>query len=439
MKPVFTRRYRRRSLPSKNEGGFLKKDSQESFFGNKEHHAFFQPSAAMSIGQGVQRKCADCEKEDKEVQREPEKKEEEKVMRMEDKKEEEKTVQKKENGGNTSASGKSVGNYISTLSGKGQPLPAAANYFFSSRMGYDFSNVRVHTGKDAAESAKGVNAKAYTTGNNVVFNEGQYNIGSGEGKKLMAHELTHVMQQNETDPQKINRKLTYPAVGAYTETEPVSTVLDNPNLALTTPLINDTPLPNGMDAAGKMLFSAFNQGFSQQRKDGKTTCKINEPDIKVSAAVSIIKKPVKAIWEGSTDGKRFADKDTACADAGIITVYVKGKGGVSAVDIYNKVEANEKEHISDLKKCSEKHFKPFIDFFNKFGTKQVADDEAKATKECTDEYNKYVGKKDSEMINAFLTELNKLIKDRDKKGGSHHFTPDVNIDGKHCFNVVIKI
>jgi hypothetical protein len=88
-------------------------------------------------------------------------------MKMEDNKEEEK-VQKKETG-TSSTPGKSVSNYISTLSGKGQPLRAQVNYFFSSRMGYDFSNVKVHTDKEAAESAKAINAKAYTIGNNVVF------------------------------------------------------------------------------------------------------------------------------------------------------------------------------------------------------------------------------------------------------------------------------
>ena len=68
-------------------------------------------------------------------------------------------------------------------------------------MGYDFSNVKVHTDKEAVESAKAVNAKAYAVGNNVVFNEGQYNDESSEGKKLMAHELTHVLQQGASGKQ----------------------------------------------------------------------------------------------------------------------------------------------------------------------------------------------------------------------------------------------
>ena len=127
------------------------------------------------------------------VQKKEDKKEEEKAMKKEEK-EEEKPIQKKEISSNASA-GNNASNYIGSLNGKGNPLPANANHFFSSKMGYDFSNVKIHTDKEAAESAKDVNAKAYTIGNNIVFNEGQYNTESGEGKKLMAHELVHVVQQ----------------------------------------------------------------------------------------------------------------------------------------------------------------------------------------------------------------------------------------------------
>ena len=193
MKPILSRRYRRNTSPSRSEGTIFKKENQESFFGGVEQQTFFQPAPA------IQRKCENCEEEEKKVQRAEDKKEEEKVMKMEDKKEEEK-IQKKES--NTSQhAGKNVNNYIGSLNGKGQPLSPSANNFFSSRMGYDFSSVKVHSDKEAGDSAKGINAKAYTIGNNVVFNEGQYNTASGEGKRLMAHELTHVMQQGGVDKQ----------------------------------------------------------------------------------------------------------------------------------------------------------------------------------------------------------------------------------------------
>ncbi len=81
------------------------------------------------------------------------------------------------------------------LRSSGQPLDAAARAFFEPRFGYDFSQVRVHTDARAAESARAVNALAYTVGRDVVFGAGQCAPGTAEGNKLLAHELTHLVQQ----------------------------------------------------------------------------------------------------------------------------------------------------------------------------------------------------------------------------------------------------
>lgn len=82
----------------------------------------------------------------------------------------------------------------------GQPLDAPTRSFMGARFGYDFSRVRVFSDTRAAESAEAVNALAYTSGRNVVFGRGQYAPHTAEGRKLLAHELTHVMQQqNDAD------------------------------------------------------------------------------------------------------------------------------------------------------------------------------------------------------------------------------------------------
>jgi hypothetical protein len=137
--------------------------------------------------------------EKEKLQKKEDNKEEEKVMKKEDPSSEasaqEEKLQKKEAPGSSTSQG-TVSGYVSSLNSKGTPLPANANQFFSTRMGYDFSKVKVHTDKEAATSAKAVHAKAYTVGNHVVFNDGQFNTASNDGKKLMAHELVHVMQQN---------------------------------------------------------------------------------------------------------------------------------------------------------------------------------------------------------------------------------------------------
>jgi len=87
-------------------------------------------------------------------------------------------------------------NCVSSL-GTGQSLDRATRNYFEPRFGADFSHVKVHSGAQAAESAGSINARAYTLGSNMVFGAGQYEPNTIEGKRLLAHELTHVIQQNQ--------------------------------------------------------------------------------------------------------------------------------------------------------------------------------------------------------------------------------------------------
>lgn len=81
------------------------------------------------------------------------------------------------------------------VSGSGQEIDAPVRKDMESRMGEDFSEVRVHTGDKADASAKSVSAHAYTVGSNIVFQRGAYDPGSSAGQTMLAHELTHVVQQ----------------------------------------------------------------------------------------------------------------------------------------------------------------------------------------------------------------------------------------------------
>ncbi|WP_205702968.1 eCIS core domain-containing protein [Botryobacter ruber] len=81
---------------------------------------------------------------------------------------------------------KATGNYLDT----------GTREFMEARFGSDFSSVKVHTNAAAAQSAQSVSALAYTSGNNIVFNKGQYAPATPVGRRLLAHELTHVLQQN---------------------------------------------------------------------------------------------------------------------------------------------------------------------------------------------------------------------------------------------------
>ncbi|MGZ3835404.1 MAG: eCIS core domain-containing protein [Mucilaginibacter sp.] len=126
---------------------------------------FFKPALTP-----VQRKCKNCEEEEK--------------------------LQRKENSTGEVRRNSQLDSYVSSLGSLGQPLPETSRKFFEPRFGHDFSNVQIHADSVAAKSAHSINALAYTTGNNIVFNSGQYSPDSVAGKKLMAHELTHVVQQS---------------------------------------------------------------------------------------------------------------------------------------------------------------------------------------------------------------------------------------------------
>lgn len=133
------------------------------------------------IGSSLQRKCSHCEEEEK--KRKP-------VMRKED------------TGSGGMQVSSSFASSLNASKGGGSPLPHGTRRFMESAFSTDFSGVRVHTGGQASQMSKGINAKAFTHGNDIYFDDGQYNIGSDEGKNLLAHELTHTLQQSQNIMQR---------------------------------------------------------------------------------------------------------------------------------------------------------------------------------------------------------------------------------------------
>src|SRR5262249_30872180 len=91
---------------------------------------------------------------------------------------------------------------IGALPGGGSPLPGATRAFFETRIGADCSQVRVHPDAVAADTAESIQAKAFTVGHDIAFNRGQYAPQSPRGQHLLAHELTHVVQQQGDQVQR---------------------------------------------------------------------------------------------------------------------------------------------------------------------------------------------------------------------------------------------
>ncbi len=118
----------------------------------------------------VQRKCTACEEEDEHVQTKPAT-------------------------AHAPSHTPAAASRIEGLSGKGRRLSGAERSYFEPRFGADFSGVRVHTDAHAAGLAQSFQARAFATGHDVVFGADQYTPGTTAGQRLLAHELTHVMQQ----------------------------------------------------------------------------------------------------------------------------------------------------------------------------------------------------------------------------------------------------
>jgi outer membrane protein OmpA-like peptidoglycan-associated protein len=106
------------------------------------------------------------------------------------------------------------------LRSSGQPLDEATRAFMEPRFAHDFSQVRVHTDSRATASARAINAFAYTVGRNIVFDAGQWSPRSTEGRRLISHELAHVVQQSaDGAPSSLQGKLTLNDPGDNSERE----------------------------------------------------------------------------------------------------------------------------------------------------------------------------------------------------------------------------
>ena len=137
--------------------------------------AVMRMPATTTSPERVQRVCTECEEEQKH-----------KPIQQ---------VRRKEHPGDTPPVTSSVAANIQNLRGGGSALPAQTRAFFEPRFGADFSQVRLHTDARAADTATSIHAKAFTVGRDIAFNAGQYAPESAEGQHLLAHELTHVVQQ----------------------------------------------------------------------------------------------------------------------------------------------------------------------------------------------------------------------------------------------------
>jgi hypothetical protein len=233
------------------------------------------PRPAGAAGVMVQRKCAGCEEED------------------------EKAIQAKSAPGTDGRVPADVGAAVSAARQGGTALPRDTVAYFGPRFGHDFSGVRVHVGGDAASAARAVQARAYTIGNDIVFGSGQYAPSTGEGRRLLAHELAHTIQQagdrhSGSVLQRLSPDFEVRDRSAQSAGTPGSVFFDR----------NDSVIDPGEDAklaafAGVALSTVTLKGFASEEESGRPAL--------VNARLDAVAARLKAISPGTGDPVKSPD------------------------------------------------------------------------------------------------------------------------------------
>jgi len=184
-------------------------------------------------------------------------------------------IQRSESTGSSLSNSSSVSDSIQS---GGQPMDDVTRSFMEQQFSYDFSKVRIHNDASAHQSSNSINANAYTQGKDIVFGSGKYQPDTADGKKLLAHELTHVVQQGNSpqpviqrsvadssicSPTKANGALPNPIIFLILAEAMAGMHLTQARLAWALDLMNSTGVPSGKG------FDAYKNRFGVPTAAGK--------------------------------------------------------------------------------------------------------------------------------------------------------------------------
>ncbi len=310
------------------------------------------------------------------------------------------------------------------VGGQGLPMPDSVRSYFEPRLGRDLGDVRLHTGSEAAQLSRSLQARAFTVGREVFFGAGEYAPQTVEGKRLIAHELAHVLQQR-SGPAVIRRKMHFDSP-TYLRINPIERILGNLPVGYTTPTVNGNPLPNDFAKAGELVFQALQpQGA---RYDPKTKeCALNDFDVTVSANVIIPTAPAESGWSMRPAGSAIAGT-SACRDKKSVPVTMTGKPSSEAAAKW--IEKNEAEHVDDLKRLVGKYLTPHFDSLLALKVKK------EEAGKCMDALIEAIGNKDAVAVRDFLKDLIEAVTKRDE-GGKHSLANKINVK-ENCSRIEIE-
>ena len=232
------------------------------------------------------------------------------------------------------------------LSSPGEPLNAETRAFFEPRFGHDFSRVRVHSDRHAAASARAVNALAYTVGADVSFGAGQYRVNSTEGRRLLAHELTHVVQQSAAGSYRapsLQRTASF-VNGSISETLNLANrVLRSQSAGETDFVLNGSTFTTVNDGVKALHVPRLGSSARGRR----TRCWFaSVPDNEVSFAMRILSPdPWSAATTKAAMGNLLPGLSAACSGADAATFTVNGSP--KNQDQRDRTRAHEQRHADD--------------------------------------------------------------------------------------------
>lgn len=308
-----------------------------------------------------------------------------------------------------------------TIRSNGAPLDLHTRSFMEKRFGHDFNQVRIHNDSAAAKSAREVSALAYTVGHNIVFGAGQYTPGSTAGKKLLAHELTHVIQQSQPNspvaPAAYSLRLILPggerligppkpitlkngAIGSFVEAtprpedgtppqlqrmvavknyyegtspiiqrtasftnpapvaeDPLARLAAGDSPGLTTPTINGQVMGTQQDILAQIMPTQVSQTGSS---GGQISCQVDPGfTINTSANMIVASNAGPTGWTGNISPAALGNPP-ACAGRPQIPATMTALP--NNADFVARVRRSEQEHADALQELHNRHFVPYDRF-----------------------------------------------------------------------------
>ncbi len=253
------------------------------------------------------------------------------------KEEEEESLLKKEAHSSTPEVKTELESNINAIRGGGMPLPESTRTFYEKRLGNDFSDVKVHTDSRAAEAVRAVNARAFTIGQDIFFGSGRYQPQTQQGRKLLAHELSHTIQQKAGKSSAVRNSLQ--PMPAFNDSE---VEIETESIDETSPGITEEQHVEEISSEGEFL---PDKGTETPAEIGQSATISEEPLIKGEtenvAAEKHPEKKEKGSFIPSQEAKENAD---TLINEGLINESKKETPESKSLDTHN--ERNSKHVLT---------------------------------------------------------------------------------------------